>query len=171
MSGLAKLEARIDALLWLEEVLRAEERESISLTALRAMGVLLSEARDLVRPDYTGEPEEPEEEGRAEEGLREEPGEELALPPIEEITGEQNGTNNLNRVCDADGEPIEPAERWDAPTPAPAGVIRAWAQKQGISCPPVGLLGAALLNIINDRRRMLRLRPFVQSAKAEGGEA
>jgi hypothetical protein len=30
---------------------------------------------------------------------------------------------------------------------------------------------AALLNIINDRRRMLRLRPFVQAAApaAEGG--
>jgi hypothetical protein len=96
------------------------------------------------------------------------------LPPIEEITGEtarlaRAVVDESNDARDVDGEPIEQAERWDAPTPAPAGVIRAWAQKQGISCPPVGLLGAALLNVINDRRRMLRLRPFVQSAAAAGG--
>jgi hypothetical protein len=177
MSGFAKLEARIDALLWLEDVLRAEERESISLQSLRAMGVLLSEARDLVRPDYAAEPEP--------EGPVEEPSEPEAevhailaaraaevrsgTAEINDVSLDEVGRDDLNRLCDADGVPLEPAERWDAPTPAPAGVIRAWAQKQGISCPPVGLLGAKLLNTINDRRRMLRLRPFVQAAA--GGEA
>jgi hypothetical protein len=69
-----------------------------------------------------------------------------------------------------DAAPEEPA-RWDKPLAAPSSVIRKWAQAQGITCPAGGPLSAALLNSINDRRRMLRLRPFVQAAAPAGGDA
>jgi hypothetical protein len=179
MSGLAKLEARIEALHWAARFYHGQVDGANDLTTeLHLLASVLEAARDLVRPDYAGEPEEPAETEVEEMNRAEVAGE---LPPIQEITGETKRLaqaalddlerDDLNSVCDADGQPLDPAERWDAPTPAPAGVIRAWAQKQGITCPPVGLLGAALLNVINDRRRMLRLRPFVQSATAAGGEA
>jgi hypothetical protein len=188
ISGLHELDARIAALHW---IARAVDMPPDVARRIVAMAEVFAEARGMVARDYVAAPEAAGDPSPAAS----------PLPPVEQITAETRrltqaaldaldddapdadapeatgrvsspsghaGSGPFLARTDAASE--EPA-RWDKPAPVPSSVIRKWAQAQGITCPAGGPLSAALLNSINDRRRMLRLRPFVQAAAPAGGDA
>jgi hypothetical protein len=148
ISGLHELDARIAALHW---IARSVDMPPDVARRIVAMAEVFAEARGMVARDYVAAPE----------AERDPSTQASPLPPVAQAVVD---------APDDDAAPEEPA-RWDKPLAAPPRVIRKWAQAQGITCPAGGLLSAALLNIINDRRRMLRLRPFVQAAAPAGDDA
>jgi hypothetical protein len=188
ISGLHELDARIAALHW---IARSVDMPPDVARRIVAMAEVFAEARGMVARDYVAAPE----------AEREPSTQASRLQPVEQITAETRRLTQAALDALDDDEPDadapeatgrvsspsghagsdpclartdaaseEPA-RWDKPAPVPSSVIRTWAQAQGIRCPAGGPLSAALLNSINDRRRMLRLRPFVQAAAPAGGDA
>jgi hypothetical protein len=169
MSGLAKLEARIEALRWAAD--QVEGMDGVgepSVLALRHMADGLASACDLVRPDYVAEPE-PEEEEPATEASAE--------LSINVDTAALRCAVDASEAPEIEPEPEpEPTPEEDADTPAeplvtapkpvtvPAAVIRAWAQKQGIPVGARGPIQPGAMRAINDRRRLEGLAPFIQKA-------
>jgi hypothetical protein len=188
ISGLHELDARIAALHW---IARSVDMPPNVARRIVAMAEVLADARGMVARDYVAAPEAAGDPSPAA----------APPPPVEQMTAETRRLAQAALDALDDDEPdddaagakggvsspsghagsdpslartdaaAEESARWDKPLAAPSSVIRKWAQAQGITCPTGGPLSAALLNSINDRRRMLRLQPFVLAAAPAGDDA
>jgi hypothetical protein len=193
ISGLHELDARIAALHW---IARSVDMPPAVARRIVAMAEVFAEARGMVARDYVAAPEaerEPSTQASRLQPVQQITAETRRLAqaalealdeyepydtvPDDDAAGAKGGVSSPSGhagsgpfLARTDAASEESA-RWDKPARVPSSVIRKWAQAQGITCPAAGPLSAALLNIINDRRRMLRLRPFVQAAAPADGDA